>query len=63
MEIKLNKFLITKNYAGKYTWTLLAANGQPIANGLRYASLAACYNAIESVKSFAHSTIEDASKD
>lgn len=45
----MNKFVITKNNQGDYIWTLFAANGQPIAKGIKYASLAACYNAIESV--------------
>ena len=59
----MNKFVITKNRQGYYVWTLFAANGQPIAKGMEYASLAACYNAIESVRKFVSSEIKEEYED
>ena len=55
----MNKYVITRTKQDKYTWTLFAYNGEAIAYGHIYASLAGCKNAIESVKKYADSKIEE----
>jgi uncharacterized protein YegP (UPF0339 family) len=46
----MGKFIIVKNFTGKYKWILYATNGQPIAKSNCYASLAGCYNGIDAVR-------------
>lgn len=59
-----NKFVIYKtSIDGKYYWILYAVNGQPIAKSNCYASLAACYNGIDSVRRNIHSDIIEQFKD
>lgn len=59
----MGKFIIVKTPTGKYKWILYAVNGQPIAKSNCYASLAACYNGIDSVRRNVHSDIIEQFKD
>lgn len=56
-----NKFVIYKTSKdGKYYWILYASNGYPIAKSFnKYASLAACYNGIDSVRKHYDSIIQE----
>ena len=54
----MNKFVIKRDTQGKFYWILYASNGQPIArSNSSYASIAACYNGIDSVRRHCDSKI------
>ena len=44
------KFVLTKGSTGKFSFSLVATNGQVIATGEAYESKASAVNGIESVK-------------
>jgi uncharacterized protein len=53
----MSKYIIKQNKKGNYSFLLLAPNGQVIAMSQEYATLAATYHAIESVKKYSQTEI------
>jgi hypothetical protein len=57
--VRLLKFVIFKDKAGKHRWRMVAGNGQPLASSEAYAAKAGARNAIAAVKKGASGALVD----